>query len=524
MFDAKRANRAIQFIEALKHTKSPFYGQPFVLLDWERKIVRDVYGTVNERGLRTIRIVYIEIPKKNGKSELCAATGLFHTFADGEINGEVYGCAAEREQASIIFDVAVAMIDQDPELKARTKLNLSKKRITNRRTGTFYQVLSADAYSKHGFNLSACVFDELHAQASRGLYDVMTKGAGDARLQPIWWIITTAGDDPDRVSIGWEVHQKATELLSGKRQIKTWYPVIFNYEGDDIYDEGNWEKANPSMGHTFGVEKMREAAEDAKGSDADERLFRQLRLNQWPTTKLSSWLPLDLFDATDGDWSRAEMAGEMCYLGGDFSTTTDLSGLCLIFPPQGKHEDWRVAWDCWIPEESMTARIKQDHVPYDQWASQAWIMPTPGSTIDYTRIEDHILALKDMYKVVEMGADKSFAGMLLQRITKAGIVCVPIDQYPNTLTDPMNQIEILMREKKLTHEPNPVARWCFGNTQIYKNGNAQIKYVKEHRGVSVVRTKRIDLIAAWVCGMARAKFYNATIDINARVQDKDWGM
>jgi phage terminase large subunit-like protein len=513
MRSKKRADYAVSFFEELKHTKSPFYGVPFELLSWQRQIVQDVFGTVNKRGLRTIRYVYIEIPKKNGKSEFCAAAGLYHTFADNEINGEVYGCAAEREQASIVFDVAVDMIDQVPALKERSKLNLSKKRITDKLTGTYYQVMSAEAYTKHGFNLSACIFDELHAQPSRGLFDVMTHGAGDARLQPIWWIITTAGDDPDRTSIGWEIHEKATDVLNGKIKLKNWYPVIYNYEGDDIYSESNWRKANPSLGHTIEIEKVKEAAAEAKASKADERLFRQLRLNQWTTTKLSSWLPLDLWDAARGSWKRTDMFGEDCYLGGDFSTTTDLSSICLIFPPQANHEDWRWSWESWIPEEALTERVHTDHVPYDEWARDTWLAPTPGNAIDYTMIETAILEFRKQFNVIELGSDPAFATMLLQRLMAAGLVCADIQQSYQVLTDPMNIVETLLRERKATHDGNPLVRWAFGNTSIHKNGNAQIKYVKEHRGHSIVRTKRIDPITALVCGMARAKLYNTESSI-----------
>src|SRR5574343_133555 len=246
MFDARRADRAVAFFEHLKHTKGKFYGEPFVLLPWERDIVRDVYGTVSDQGLRTVRTVWVEIPKKNGKSELAAGAGLFHTFADGERNGEVYGCAADKEQASLVFDVAVDMIDQLPALKKRAKLNLSTKMITDKVNGTFYKVVSSEAYSKHGLNISACIFDELHAQPNRDLWDVMTFGAGDARQQPIWWIITTAGDDPDRVSICWEQHEYASKILAGDIVDPTWYVAIYGYDGEDIYNEENWYQANPS--------------------------------------------------------------------------------------------------------------------------------------------------------------------------------------------------------------------------------------------------------------------------------------
>lgn len=531
MYSKEKAERAIKFIELLKHTKSPFYGVPFELLPWQRSIVNDVYGTVNDRGIRQYRYAYLELPKKNGKSELCAGLALFHLFADGEKNGEVYGCASDREQATLVFDVAVDMIDQIPALRKRAKLNVSTKMITDKVSGTTYKVMSSEAYTKHGINLSACIYDEIHSAPTRDLWDVMTKGAGDARIQPLWWVITTAGSDPDRVTIGWEVHEKAESIIRARetgdvmQDIPTWYPVIYGYQGEDIYNESNWAKANPSMGYTFDVEKMREAAVEARLSKADERLFRWLRLNQWVTSKLTGWLPVDLFDSTVGAWTRNDLLGKDCYIGLDLSTTTDLSAICLVFPPQGDQLDWRVIWDCWIPEENMQDRVRADHVPYDKWSAEGWVYPTAGNVVDYTRIEERILEATKLYNVIEIDADKSFATMLLQRLEQEGITCVDIPQTFAVLTDPMNNIEVLLKEKqavqqesdadlidvegspKLTHEDNPVARWCFGNTSIAKNGNAQIKYVKQHRGKSIDRSKRIDLTAAWVCAMARAKFY-----------------
>ena len=509
MFDAVKARRAVRFFNALKHTKGKFHGQPFTLLPWQEKIVSDVYGTVKPSGMRQVRYVYLEVPKKNGKSEMVAGASLYHLFSDGEKNGEVYGCAADRSQASIVFDVAVDMIDQAPALKKRAKLTLSQKMIEDRVTGSIYKVVSAEAYTKHGLNVSACVFDELHAQPNRDLWDVMTFGAGDAREQPIWWIITTSGDDPDRVSIGWEQHEYAQRILAGDVVDPTWYPVIYSYDGDDIYREENWAKANPSLGQTITVDAVREAAEKAKVKPAEERLFRWLRLNQWLTTKLTTWLPLELFDGTAGQWKRAELAGRKCYLGLDLSSTTDLSALALIFPPQAGQADWRVIWDAFIPRENMRERVERDHVPYDRWALGGWVTVTEGNVIDYTQIEARILEFAKLYQIMEVCSDPALATMLLQRLQQAGLACTAVPQTFAVLTDPMNQLEVFLKEGKLTHEDNPVARWCFGNTSIAQNGQGFKKYVKESKGKSVVRTKRIDLMAALVIGLARAKAFAA---------------
>lgn len=523
MFSEAHAERAVRFFEMLRHTDGQFYNQPFKLLPWQKQIIRDVYGTLKDNGTRQYKKVYIEVPKKNGKSELAAGAALYHLFADGERNGEIYGCAADKKQAKIVYKVAKDMIHLVPALAKRARITDSQKVITDKISGSAYEVMSAEAFTKHGFKISACIFDELHAQPNRELWDVMTFEAGATRRQPIWWIITTAGDDPDRLSVGWEQHEYASKILSGEIVDPTWYVVIYNYEGNDIYDEANWFKANPSLGTAKDLESMREAAHTAQLKPADERLFRWLDLNQWITTKLTTWLPVDLFDRTVGTWNRAELVGRDCYMGLDLSSTTDLTALALVFPPQDVQQDWRVIWECWIPEDGMRERVTKDRVPYDLWARQGWVTPTPGDVVDYNRVEERILELSKLYNVIEVPSDRAFAAMLLQRLEAAGLACVDVPQTYMSMTDPLNLTEVLLKEGKFTHEANPVARWCFSNASIAKNGNGQIKLVKEHKGKSVVRTKRIDLVAAWADAMARARFYKGSVDLSAQIMSDDWG-
>ncbi|BCY18681.1 hypothetical protein hrd7_25300 [Leptolinea sp. HRD-7] len=539
MFSEAKADYAVNFFELLKHTIGEYAGKPFILFDWEKQIIRDVYGTLNEDGARQYRYVYIELPKKNGKSELAAGAALYHLFADGEQKGEIYGCAADRGQASIVYKVAKDMV-QITSLAKRAKITDSARTIEDKKSGSVYKVLSAEAFTKHGFNTSACIFDELHAQPNRDLWDVMTFEAGAARRQPIWWVITTAGDDPDRVGIGWEIHEYAMKVMSGEIIDPTWYVVIYNYEGDDIYNEENWFKANPSLGLAKSLKSMREAAATAKNKPENERLFRWLDLNQWITTKLTTWQPIELFDNTVGTWNRNDLAGRDCFIGLDLSTTTDLASMCGIFPPQGNQPDWRIIWDSFIPDENMRERIALDHVPYDKWAAAGYVTATPGNIIDYTEIHKRISLWRTLYNVIELDADRAFATMLLQILEKEGLVCVDIPQTFVSLTDPLNQTEVLLKGKApdptvpvagdplltgfMTHEYNLVARWAFGNTSIAVNGQGFKKYVKEHKGKSVVRTRRIDPVAAWITGMARARYYKGNVDISAEILSDDWGM
>jgi len=528
MYDQEKAAWAVEFFSSLKHTKGKYYGKPFILLPWEEKIVRDVYGTVKEDGTRQYKTIYVEIPKKNGKSELGAAAAVYSLYGDNEMGGEVYSCAGNREQAGIVFDVAKEMVMQSPALLKRSRITGSDtgstKAIYDLKTKSKYRVLSAEAYSKHGYNLSGCVFDELHAQPNRKLWDVMTNFSGVGREQPLWWVLTTAGDDPDRESIGWEVHEYAMKILAGEIEDPTWYVVIFSYDGDDIYNEENWIQANPGLGHNLKIEDMREDSARAKYNLANERNFRWLRLNQWPTTKLSPWLPLDLWDKTVGKWTLDEQNGKICFVGLDLSSTTDLTALCALFPPQGTQLDWRAIWKAFIPKDNMKERIEKDHVDYDKFENKGWIISTDGNVVDYWAVKAQIMNWVNSFKVQEICMDRSFAAMLIQELEKADLQCIDVPQTFAVLTSPMNTIDTLMNKGKFSHENNLTARWCFGNTSIAKNGNEQIKYVKEHRGKSVVRTKRIDLTAAMVIAMARAQFFTFPVDINIQILDDEWGM
>ncbi len=347
---------------------------------------------------------------------------------------------------------------------------------------------------------------ELHAQPNRDLWDIMTFGAGDARRQPIWWVITTAGDDPDRKSIGWEIHEKAQKIISGEIIDPRWYCKIYGAPEDaDIFDEELWYKVNPSLGHTIPIEKIRQAAIGARNSEAEERLFRWLRLNQWIALKRIGWLPLTLWDSTVGKWSKADLVGKKCYPGLDLSSTTDLTGLALVFPPQEGLEDWRVLIEGWIPEDNMRERIQRDGVPYDKWVNQGFLHATPGNVVDYDFVEARIITLSKQYKFLHGGTDPWNSRMLTQRLQKEGVEFLEVQQNMANMSPAMKEIERLLRSGQYSHEANPLARWCFGNVVTAVDGNENIKPMKNKS------KDRIDLTVAWINAMS----------IAVRLEDKE---
>lgn len=496
-FDKQRALDVVEFIELLHHT-GDFYGKMFTLLAWQQEVIEAVYGTVKDNGYRQKRYAYLEIPKKNGKTELVAGISLYHLFCDGP-SGQIYCCAAEKEQAGLVYKAAKQMIEQDQALEEVVKVVDSKKEIHNLITGTFIKVLSAEAYSKHGLNPTVIIFDELHAQPTRDLWDVMTFGAGAARKEPLWWVITTAGDDPDRHSIGWEIHEYARAIIDGEIEDPAWYAKIYNAsEDDDIYNEDVWHKANPSLGVTIDIEAVRQESLSARNSEANEKLFRWLRLNQWVSLKSVGWLPLTLWDTTVGEWSHSELVGKRCYIGLDLASTTDLTAAAILFPPQDDIEEWRCLFEAWIPEDKMKERIRKDKVPYDKWVKDRYLHATPGDVVDYGFVEARIKALAMQYNVVHLCTDPWNSRMLQQQLQQADIESVEVPQTIVGLSPSMKEIERLLRADFMTHEVNPVARWCFGNMVVHIDGNENLKPMKN-------RAKdRIDVIVALINAMAIA--------------------
>lgn len=519
--DKVRALEVVEFMQMLKLVDD-FYGQPFILQDWQHDILWDVYGTVNDEGYRQYRYAYLEMPKKNGKTTLIAGLGVYHLVCDGP-QGQIYCCAADRYQAGLVYKAAVGMIEQDEELSKILKITDSRKEITNTLTGTMLKVLSAEVYGKHGLNPTVVIFDELHAQPNRDLWDVMTFGAGAARKEPLWWVITTAGDDPDRHSIGWEIHEQAVKLRDGELYDPTWYVKIYNAPEDaDIFDEEVWHQANPSLGKTISIESVRQEALAARNSEASERLFRWLRLNQWVAVKRTGWLPLTLWDKTVGKWDLSELVGKKCYTGLDLSSTTDITAAVHLFPPQDGIPDWRFIHDAWIPEDNMKDRVANDGVPYDRWVNQKYLHATPGNVVDYEFVEARILQASKQYDLHTLGTDPWNSRMLTQRLMRQGVDVIEIPQDMRNMSPAMKLIERLLKKGIMSHEKNPVARWCFGNVATAIDGNENIKPVKNKS------RDRIDLTVALINAMATAMiFENIDVDVSEFAKeeflDKLWG-
>ena len=496
VYDKSAADYAVAFIENLCHTKGTWAGKPFELIDWQEQIIRDLFGTLKPNGYRQFNTAYIEIPKKQGKSELAAAVALLLTCGDGEERAEVYGCAADRQQAAIVFDVAADMVRMCPALSKRVKILASQKRLIYTPTNSFYQVLSAEAYSKHGFNIHGVVFDELHTQPNRKLFDVMTKGSGDARMQPLYFLITTAGTDTH--SICYETHQKAKDIIEGRKIDPTFYPVIYGAdESDDWTDPKVWKKANPSLDITVGIDKVKAACESAKQNPGEENAFRQLRLNQW-VKQAVRWMPMEKWDNCAFSVDEDELEGRVCYGGLDLSSTTDITAFVLVFPPLDEEDKYIILPYFWIPEDNLTLRVNRDHVPYDMWERQGYLQTTEGNVVHYGFIEQFIERLGERFNIREIAFDRWGAVQMVQNLEGMGFTVVPFGQGFKDMSPPTKELMKLVLEQKIAHGGHPVLRWNMDNIYIRTDPAGNIKADKEKS------TEKIDGAVATIMALDRA--------------------
>ena len=495
-YDKNQADYVVSFIECLSHTKGKWAGKPFYLMPWQEQIIRDVFGTLKADGKRQFTTAYIEIPKKNGKSELAAAVALYLLFGDGEASPEVYGAAADRSQASIVMDVAATMTKMSPALSKRSKILTANKRIICNTNNGFYQVLSAEVGTKHGLNVSGLVLDEVHAQPNRKLYDVLTKGSGDAREQPLYFLITTAGND--RNSICYELHQKALDILEGRKIDPTFYPVIYGADEDEEWtDPKVWKKANPSLDITVGMDKVKAACESAKQNPAEENAFRQLRLNQW-VKQTVRWMPMHLWDKCGEPFNPTMLEGRVCYGGLDLSSSTDITAFVLVFPPTDEDDNFYILPYFWIPEDNLPLRVRRDHVPYELWEKQGYLQTTEGNVVHYGFIEQFIEKLGEKFNIREIAFDRWGAVQMVQNLEGMGFTVVPFGQGFKDMSPPSKELMKLVLEGKIRHGNNPPLRWMMDNVTVRTDPAGNIKPDKEKS------TEKIDGAVATIMALDRA--------------------
>jgi len=494
-FDLAAAEHAREFFARfLRHSKGRWAGRPFVLADWQwRDIIGPLFGWKRPDGTRRYRSAYVEVPKKNGKSTLLAGVGLYMLLADDEPGAEIYTAAADHKQAGIIHGEAERMVRASAALSGHLIATTSRKHISHPASNSIMQALSADAYTKEGLNAHCVLFDELHAQPDRRLWDTLAY-SGAARTQPLHVSITTAGYD--RHSVCYEQRAYAEQVRDGIIDDLGFLPVIYAADRDaDWTSPKVWRAANPSLGITIREDDLAAACKEAQASPTKENAFKRYRLNIW-TEQAIRWLPMAEWDACAGEPAELDGAldrGDACYAGLDMSSTMDLSALALYYPDTG-----HVLLKSWLPGDTAHARARADRVPYPTWAQQGHINLTPGNVVDYDRVRTDIVALTEHHNIRQIAVDRWNSTQLMTQLQSDGFDVVPFGQGYASMTAPTKALEAYVLQRKIQHLNNPVLRWAASNVAVEQDAAGNIKPSKAKS------TERIDPIVALIMAIGRA--------------------
>lgn len=449
------------FAELLVHTKGTYAGKPFIPTKWQTKdILAPVFGTVHwstehHQYVRKYSVAWIEIARKNGKSELLAAIMLYLLVADGEQSAELYGCARDRDQASLAFDVAARMVELSPILRKRLVVRRPVKRIFDPATNSVYQVIAADAAGALGSNPSGVAADEILAWRDRSMWDAMRTGMGSgARRQPLMVAATTAGNDPTGFAAGMHAEMQRVQDDAARQ------PHVFAYlrntpRDADPFDEANWYHANPALGDFLSLSGMREAALEAKSDPGSENAFRQFRLNQW-VQQTTRFIPLHLWDACAGDGpvDADPLAGKRCWGGLDLSSKLDMTAWCLVFA------GGEVLWRFWCPESVAPKLDEATGGAFSAWARDGLVTLTEDDAIDYQRIYDDIETDHRRYRIAEVSYDRWSGEPVRQELVRrTGLELYESGTTYAHMTSPMTELLRLLTETELRHGGHPVARW-----------------------------------------------------------------
>lgn len=497
-YDAYAAEKPIRFAKRfLKHIKGEWGGTAVILDPWECDILRTIFGFFNEDGTRLIRTLYLEIPRKNGKSLLGTVIALYMLFCDKEPGAEVYSAANDKKQAAIIFNQAKAMIAKSPALKKRSRTY--KESIV--KGDSSYQVLSADAFTKDGLSCSCLIYDELHGAKTPELYDVLRTSMG-ARRQPLEVYLTTAGTSLE--TICGDVHDYAIQVKKGIIDDPTFLGVIYAAEpDDDPADPRVWARCNPGFGVTVKIDYLEKMYRNYLATNR-LAVFKRYHLNVWTNTK-NSWLKHEHWRRVARRYKLDKFKGQICYAAVDLSKVDDLTAVSLAFPNEDYSEIY--TWtQVFCPRETAEYKEKEDRVPYLSWAKKGWITLTDGEIIDYEAVADWIQWAMDEFDLREVAFDEWGSTQMQTQLTKIGAPTISIRQSYKAMSPAMLDTSAYVIGQKLFHPNSPVVNWCVDNVIAKENAGGQIMPDKGY--ASRKRNSRIDAAVALIMSVARALHYH----------------
>ena len=491
-----RAKRAVDIFESiLVHTKGRFARTAFILADWQRdEIIVPLFGRVRWdpetlTWVRQYRVAWIELARKNGKSEILAGIALILLCADDEESAEVYGCARDRDQARKVFDVSVRMVELSPILSKRLEINRSQKRIYDQKTGSYYEVIAADAAGNLGHNPHGVIFDEVLTQPNADLWDSLRTAMG-TRTQPLMVAATTAGNDPS--SFAKNEHDLSVKVAKQPKLDPSRFVYARNTPEDaDWQDEKNWTFANPALGDFLSMQALRDEAREASLSPSKQNSFRQYRLNQW-VRQTTRWLDMGLWDSNAGLVVERDLYGRECYGGLDLASVSDFTAWILVFPGDDYDE---VLGRFFIPEGAIEKRSPMRET-LETWRREGWLTVTPGDVVDLGAVRNQIDRDAQNFNIKEVAFDRWGSTETVQWLQDQELTVWAQSQGIMAMSAPSKELERLLGERRLHHGGNPALRWMADNVEATSDSSGNIKPDKKRS------SEKIDGIVALVMAIA----------------------
>ena len=486
------------FVELLVHTKGDWARRPFVPATWQRRrILSPLFGEVvwdrkRRRYVRKFRELYLLVPRKNGKTELIAGICLYLLVADGEEGAELYGLALDKDQAGHVYRAAARMVELSPTLRRRIEVMRSKGRLVDPGTASFLVVTAGDAAGALGASPHGAYIDELLTQPSRELYDALRTGFG-TRAQPMLMLATTAESDPNGFAA--TEREESIRVRDDPTLNPTRLVVIYQLdESEDWTSEANWRATNPALGDFLDIEVLRTEYHKAKRMPAEERAFRQFRLNQ-PTNAVGRAIDLPTWDRSAGIVVESELVGKRCHGGLDLATTTDIAALCWDFPDGDEHT---AIWRLFCPQSALVDFDRRTAGQASVWARDGFLEVSDGDVIDYASIRHRIGLDAERFDVLDVAFDRWGATQLVLDLIDDGLSMVSMGQGFNSMAAPTRELLRLIAAGRYRHGGNPAVRWQASNVVTRSDPAGNLKIDKARS------TEKVDGLVASVMALDRA--------------------
>lgn len=496
-FDEARAEHIINFTHNFcVHVKGALDKQPLILEPWQQFIYWALFGWVDMSAYRRFNTAFIEVAKKNGKSTMIAPPGMYMGFIEGEGGAEVYSAATTKDQAKIVFhEYARAMVLKSPQLKKHIKVFANSLVDAATETSSFKAVAS-DVDQLDGKNVHCAIIDEYHAHKHDGVYRIMSDGMS-ARKQPMTFIITTAGFDPEVPCVDEEEY--CQRVLSKKAKNETYFGIIFTLdEGDEWTNKKVWRKSNPCLGVSKTQKAMDRDFQKALDMPSEQSKFKNKNLNIWTRNRFG-WIKDTDWEACEADFQPEDMKGMIAYAGIDLATSVDTASYTLAFPMEKKT---RFITHIFLPEEGIVEREKQERFEWRRMNELGYCTLTAGRTIDYDYIQARLEEDWRQYDIKEISYDPYNASQFINNLEKLGWekYLIEFSQSWKFISPASKDWEEKVVGGLIESQVNPVVAWEVANCEITVGPEGNIRPTKSKNRTS---KRHIDAVLSMIMALDR---------------------